>query len=432
MTNRPRASANRRGVAAIAGGSAFAQVLGVAATPLLSRLYDPAAFGLLAVFTAIVSVVAVVAAGRLEMAIAVVPSEQEARDITAAGLALAVLTGVIGCLAAIPLSRVVSDALGLPALVDWLWLAAPAAGAAGAFLVLNQWAVRVAQFGTIAVRGTVRSLITVIAQVAGAVLGAGGLVVGFALGQAGGTIAMMRGSGLSFGLFASGFRLLPGVFRRFRSMSLRLSTSGLLNVLGTQSPVLIFSVYYSADQVGWLGLTQRTLTLPVGLIGMAVASVYLSVLSDASRAGRDVRRLFYRVTARLGAVAIVGSAVLILQGPQLFDLAFGERWRPAGEYARILAMGTALQLVAVPLGQTLIIAGKTGLQLAWDLARTLGVSGAVGAVVVSGGEASEALIAMVVAQILAYGSQWLLCRRAVENWSPTPLGDYGASEGRLD
>jgi len=56
------------------------------------------------------------------------------------------------------------------------------------------------------------------------------------------------------------------------------------------------------------------------------------------------------------ALALV--AVMLAGGPWLFGLVFGEQWTVAGEYARILALPIALQLVVVPLTPLLSALGR--------------------------------------------------------------------------
>jgi O-antigen/teichoic acid export membrane protein len=59
-----------RSVAVVTAGSALGQGLVVASAPLLTRLYTPVDFGVLAVYGSIVSLVAVAASLRYELAIA--------------------------------------------------------------------------------------------------------------------------------------------------------------------------------------------------------------------------------------------------------------------------------------------------------------------------------------------------------------------------
>jgi O-antigen/teichoic acid export membrane protein len=59
-----------RGVAIMTAGTALGQGLVVVLAPLLTRLYTPTDFGVLAVYGSVVSLVAVVASLRYELAIA--------------------------------------------------------------------------------------------------------------------------------------------------------------------------------------------------------------------------------------------------------------------------------------------------------------------------------------------------------------------------
>lgn len=64
-----------RNVATLAGGAAVAQFLPVLFTPLLTRLYSPADFGVLTQFVAWLSNLVVIATWRYDMAV-VLPEEE--------------------------------------------------------------------------------------------------------------------------------------------------------------------------------------------------------------------------------------------------------------------------------------------------------------------------------------------------------------------
>lgn len=87
-TVRDRALA--RSVAVLAGGTALGQGLAVLASPFLTRLCTPSGFGVLSAYTAIFSILVVVASLRYELAIPL-PEDDE----TAANLL--VLSGLICC-----------------------------------------------------------------------------------------------------------------------------------------------------------------------------------------------------------------------------------------------------------------------------------------------------------------------------------------------
>src|SRR6187431_1744880 len=70
-----------RGVAAIAAGTAGGQLLVLASAPILSRQYEPAAFGALAVFLAIALIVTSVGSLRYEIAIPLPRDDRVAADL---------------------------------------------------------------------------------------------------------------------------------------------------------------------------------------------------------------------------------------------------------------------------------------------------------------------------------------------------------------
>jgi len=214
------------------------------------------------------------------------------------------------------------------------------------------------------------------------------------------------------------------VVSSYRRFPLMLAPAGLLNVLGLQAPVLMMAALYGTDEAGWLGLTQRVLALPVTLIGMAVAQVFLGEFSDSIRSGGTrARRLFDAATTRLLAVATVGAALLLALGPMAFAAIFGAEWQESGQFARALALGLAAQLVASPVSQTLIVLGHTGTQLLWDAGRLLLVVAVIAIAWAIGAEAITAMWWVGLSQLLTYAGGWLLSRRAIGRHRPISGGE---------
>lgn len=71
-------SASSRNVLKLAGGTAGSQVIAMAAAVILTRLYGPESFGVLATFVSILALLNVVSSLRYELAIAVPEDDDEA------------------------------------------------------------------------------------------------------------------------------------------------------------------------------------------------------------------------------------------------------------------------------------------------------------------------------------------------------------------
>lgn len=366
-------SATRRGLLVIMGGVAGGQVLALLASPVLGRVFPPEVYGPFAVINAAVLPLGNVAALRLEFAIALPYREGMARDVARLGLQICSAVGLIGAalvwLARFQLASALGQGRSVAELLPWVPFIA---GEIGAFTVLNQLAIRQREYGAIGRRSLLQAATTIVVQIGLGLAGfrSQGLAIGMAVGL-----------GVGVATLASSTRTRPGgqatvhappghILRRFKSFPLLVAPAGLLNSVGIQAPVLLASALFGVEVSGWLGMTQRILALPLALLGTTLAQVYLGEFGQARREARErMLPLFIRTSKRLAIVGVVLAAVVIILGPVAFSVVLGPRWETSGSYARALAVGLVLQMVAAPLSQTLIVMEKNFQQFVWDVIR---------------------------------------------------------------
>lgn len=414
-----RLSSSRRGALAIVGGTAGGQALALLSAPILSRLYSPSNFGVFTVLSSLVAIVGTVATLRFELAVPLPEKEGDAYGIVALGL---ISTGVTFAVTSVVVAFAgarLAQAFDQPNLMPWLWCVPITSTLMGAYLVLNQLAIRHRRYGAIGRRNLLQSGSMVATQVVAGLTGleAGGLILGLGVGQATSAMSLVKGSRL-FSTEARDGRerhRLSQVARRYRLFPLVLAPSGLLNVMGLQLPVVLIAYWYGSSIAGWMGLTQRVLSLPVMLVGTAIAQIYVAELARAAR--DDVaraNRLFVAASRRLLVVAIAAAVVLTLLGPMLFGVVFGAEWKTSGQYAQALAVNLAAQLVAVPVSQTLVVFERQTTQLGWDAGRLALTTGAVSVSYVMGGSPLAAIWTYGVSSAVAYAASWWLSLQTIK------------------
>ena len=149
-------------------GTTFAQVITILASPLLTRLYGPEAFGFLALFTSITSIIGVVACMRYELAIMLPKTDEEAANLL--GLCLLCVVVVSGL--TVPALYFGGDALlsmlRAPRPGSYLVLVSPFVFVSGVFLALNYRNSRTKHFGRLSVARVTSSF-----AITGTQLGAG-------------------------------------------------------------------------------------------------------------------------------------------------------------------------------------------------------------------------------------------------------------------
>ncbi|HYD68485.1 hypothetical protein, partial [Azospirillum sp.] len=167
-----------RNLGTVVTGTLAAQAAALAAVPLLTRLYDPAAFGAFGLITALAGIAATVATGRWELAV-VLPE----RDEDAAGVVLLALLATVAAVLVLAGAVAVAGPWLPHAGLLW-WLPAMLLLTASAE-VLAQWNLRRERYGTVARAQGARAAVMVAVQAAaGAVAPVlAGLLGGQALGQ---------------------------------------------------------------------------------------------------------------------------------------------------------------------------------------------------------------------------------------------------------
>ena len=139
-----------RGVTVLVGGTAGAQLLTVLAAPLLTRLYSPEDFGMLAVYASLLALISIISSLRYELAIPLPEDDAEAANIAVLSLILVGLSTLLAGFMMLLASQPLANVLGLPGLARYLWLLPIGVLFGGTYTIFNYWSVRTKRFTTIA------------------------------------------------------------------------------------------------------------------------------------------------------------------------------------------------------------------------------------------------------------------------------------------
>ena len=144
----------------LVSGTTVAQLLALLVAPILTRLFAPDSWGVLAIFTSITGILGVIACLRYELAIMLPEKDEESANLLGVSLMFSVLISLL----TIPLIWFGKDPilrwLNAPGLASYLWLVPIAVFLQGVFLALNYWNSRTRHFGRLSVARVISSLST--------------------------------------------------------------------------------------------------------------------------------------------------------------------------------------------------------------------------------------------------------------------------------
>jgi len=344
-----------RSVSILAGGTVAGQGVVVAASPILTRLYSPEDFGVLAVFASLLGILGVIASLRYELAIPLPESDEEAANVTVLSLVVVLIMALLTAVIIIALRQPIAEALNTPILADYIWLLPVSLLLMGVYQVFNYWAIRAKTYPAIARTKLTQSLSMVVVQLVGYALGPLALLLGRVFGQAAGTTTL---GSLALGSQRAAFSSVTpsGICvasTRYCNFPLYSSWAGLLNAAGSQTPPILFSIFYSTSAAGLYMLAHRVIALPMTLVGSAIADVFMPDAVEAVRKKR-LRDSVASLQRQLAWIALPPAALLFVTAPEVFRVAFGADWEQAGEMVRWLAPMLFLQFIVSPLSRIFV------------------------------------------------------------------------------
>lgn len=363
-----------KSVAVLAGGTALGQVITVFASPVLTRLYSPENFGILAAYASVLAMLSVVASLRYEFAIPMPAEKTEAVSLLSLSLVLVILSSVVVALSTFSFADYIVAWTHTPALKSYLWLLPVGVLGSGVYRAFNYYAIREKAYAPIAQTKLSQSFGQVFSQLllGGFGLGAFGLIVGQILGQSAG-VARLCSTVTSQGwrqLRSSRPRGLYKSAKRYRRFALFSSPGSLLNISGLQLPPLLLAALYDPQVVGWFYLSRRVVQIPMTLVGNSVSQVFVG--EAAALINTDIaeyRRLLNKTFLRLLAFGVPPVVLLALLSRWLFPVLFGASWEQAGLYTQLLSLMYLAQFCVSPVSQSLNLLERQDLQLVWDALR---------------------------------------------------------------
>ena len=347
---------SRKGFGADVGrlftGTSLAQAVNIGLAPVLTRIYSPDDYGILALYVSATMVLSLVSSLSYEAGIMLPGDDREAWTLLVLSLVFSACTGLV-LLAGLMLSGApaVAAAMGAPALAPLLWWAPLGVLLLAGNRGLEMWLSRTRRYDRMAgsrVMGSVTGASTKLAWAAVFPVTAAGLVAGAITCEVAKAAWAVKGShrfrGLKF-LSRSWKEVLCtyGKFPRFHLWA------SLLEFAGHALPVFVLARLFGAGVVGLYDLGFRTVYVPLELVVQSVRQVFYQRSVEEYRASGSLAALVESTGSRLSLWAAGPFLLLGLSGSWLFSFVFGPQWADAGRYAQVLSPAFFLRCVVIPI-----------------------------------------------------------------------------------
>ncbi|MBQ08118.1 MAG: hypothetical protein CMN11_16545 [Roseobacter sp.] len=340
-----------RNVTAVATGTAAAQVIVVAFSPLITRIYGPEAFGLQGVFLSLVAILSPVITMRYPMAIITAENEDEALQLSTLSLLIAGCFAVTLWIIIIAGGEPLLQLLGIQD-IGTLILFLPIALLSVAYEdVMSFQAARLNAFKLIGKVEVFRALFSNLARLLGGIVApiAAVLVVVASVAPAFKAVMLRKGTAKLhqsslYPFRTGGVKLL----KRHQDFAVYRMPTDLLNALAQSVPVLLLAALFSPAIAGLYTLAFSVINLPLNILGLAIGNVLYARFAELQRERKPLLILTLKATLFQLLVPGLGVGLFSLVFPDLFVLIFGPEWRVSGEFAQWMTLWIICMLVNIP------------------------------------------------------------------------------------
>ncbi len=350
-------------------GTTIAQAIPIAISPILTRIYTPEDFGVLALFISISGIFGSIATARYELAIMLPEKDEEAINITALGISISFLLSLFLLLAVIVFHPYLVLLIGNPKISTWLYFIPIIVFVIGVYNALYYFNTRKKYFKNMAGANITKSIVLTALQLSVRFVkgGALGLITGHIASYVTAVFYFYKRIKRDFNvreiISVDVMQKMASRYIKFPKFSL---WATLANTLSSNLLEIFISTVYSIATLGFYSLSNRVLGLPSALLGDAMGKVFFQKATEEKQQTGKAITTFKSTLKYLIIIGLPAYTILFFIVEDAFAFIFGEQWRIAGVYSKYLVFFFFVRFVMGPLSIINSIFEKQQISLMWQ------------------------------------------------------------------
>lgn len=364
MIEKFKKSNNLKNVVQLASGSLIAQVITVLVSPLSTRLFSSAEFGVYTLLMSFVTIFGPIIAGRYDVMIVSAETEKESNELIVGSILVSIVnTILISLIYLIYLSynKSIVSLLGSFSSVIIFILILTAINN-----ILTNYNNRHSRYNMISWSLIGRSSTQNMSMLTMGYMGIQN--IGLILSQ---FIGILVGNIVESKYFLRAFPEIIKVRKedvkttliKYKDQPLYSMPATFVNAFSYSILNFMIELLFGLNVLGYYSISYRLLGLPLSIISTNVSKVFYKKAVDEKKTKGNYFKSFKTFLLPLTVLAIFMVVFLMLLAPTLFGFFFGEGWDVSGEYVQILAPMFGIRFVVSALNSALLVSRRQKLEL---------------------------------------------------------------------
>ncbi|MCR4410341.1 MAG: oligosaccharide flippase family protein [Candidatus Saccharicenans sp.] len=323
----------------VMSGTAIAQFITYALSPIISRLFTPEDFGIFGSFSAVTGIIGALLTLDYSQASMLPKENHDAINL----FCLSIITTVIITFIASAISIIkpsifynLTRTRGL----GYLLLFFITLLIAGINQASQAWAVRSKAFNRTSTSQIIRSIGSSGSRILLGFMKTGsfGLIISNAFANLLASINLFQILIPDLKSMRSNInlRMMKSLAKEYLDFPLFSASQNFLNAISSGLPVLLITKYYGLHAAGAYAFGLTILQAPMSLVLTALRQVLFQKACEFQHKGQKILLLYIRTVIVLFVIAFIPSIILFIWAPQVFTIIFGAQWQLAGILARSL------------------------------------------------------------------------------------------------
>jgi len=348
-------------ISILLSGTVIAQAIPILISPILTRIYTPEQFGIFALFMSIIGSISIIASLRYEIAIMLPENDKDSANIVALSFIIIFIISLVTLVTIYFYNLISNDFNTFPSETKlWLYIMPLFVLMQGLTQTINNWFVRRKDFKLIAVGKVNFSLVTNSLLIILGIWGFtnSGIFISNLLGWFSFTAYYILLKKYKVFKYQINKLLIKQLAKKYIEFPTSNVFQALIESFQMSGIIILVSYYFSTHISGLYSFSLRVLMAPMWIIGTSISQVFYQKASETYNNGGNLQQLIRKTIINSAILFTPVLLVLIIAGPSLFAFVFGEEWREAGEFAKILSPWIFLDFIKSPISQIPLIVGK--------------------------------------------------------------------------
>ena len=359
-------------------GTVLAQLIPILLQPWLRRIYTPEEFGVFAIYTTLLGMVAAIASLKYDSTIVLPKHDKDATNLIAGSVLISIIISFILLLVIIIFGDSIIHYFNFPdEIKKWTYFLPVGVFLFANYQTFNYWLIRKRAYKISSINKVIRRTAEGSTQlILGNITPSAGLIIGNIVGD---FINLVSGGRqlikTNFNRKLISFNRIFLVLKRYKEFPIYSALPAFFNSISLTFPVLVVTKLFGEEITGQFNLSQMVLALPLALVSISVYQVVFQQTSDLIKQNKSIYSIFKKTFTGLCILSIPFMLILYFFSEVLFTLIFGAQWELAGSISKILVFSYALKFIVSPLSSVFTSLEKIKISSIWQISYFVSILG---------------------------------------------------------